>query len=204
MRSAPGGETELKVCVCQCWSFVDAGKVWADWGKATAKSCIKDRLDTQTLNTPPNGVTPTPLKDFISEPSLMNFSAIWFFSCQGYWQVFCIIRFDIDVFLLQWYLFFEAAIFTGVIYLLANFVSYCTGWNSIVTIDTTAKSGSIIAFSPNWGFIILSICLSIIISGIWSWIAQRDYHTWIFRSLKCTDLDHLKGTAWGRCFFSWR
>ena len=94
---------------------------------------------------------------------------------------------------------FEAAIFTGVIYLLANLVSYCTGWNSIVTIDTTAKSGSIIAFSPNWGFIILSICLSIIISGIWSWIAQRDYHTWIFRSLKCTDLTS-KETAWEDVF----
>ena len=94
---------------------------------------------------------------------------------------------------------FEAAVFTGVIYLLANFVSYCTGWNSIVTIDTAAKDGSNIAFSPNWELIILSICLSITISGIWSWIVQRDYHTWIFRFVKCTDLTS-KETAWEDVF----
>lgn len=94
---------------------------------------------------------------------------------------------------------FEAAIFTVVIYIFVNLVCPWVGRDSIVTIDTTENRGSTIAFSPDWVLIILSICFSVIILGIWSWIVQRDYHTWIFRFLKCTDLTS-KETAWEDVF----
>lgn len=43
----------VKGVVCQCWTSVDADKALTDQGKGAAKSCIKDRLDTQALNAPP-------------------------------------------------------------------------------------------------------------------------------------------------------
>ena len=94
---------------------------------------------------------------------------------------------------------FEAAIFTGVIYLSVNLVCHYADWNLIVTVDATEKSGSTITFSPDWVLIILSIIFSVIIPGFWSWITKRDYHTWIFRFLKCTDLTS-KETAWEDVF----